>query len=80
MRHSPALPPAHPAFRPLIASVPELVERVGPRATATLLRERADTIADACDPDRVFRAGVNAFDLAELLNWLLARADELEAT
>jgi hypothetical protein len=79
VRHFPALPPAHPAFRPLIASVPRLIEREGVRSAAARLREKIEAIsAQASEPDRSFKKGVSAFDLAELLAWLQERVRDLE--
>jgi hypothetical protein len=79
VQHYPPLPPQHPAFRPLIASIPRFVEQHGARGAARRLREKVEAIRAQATPAALSKPGApDAFDIRELTGWLENRILELD--
>jgi hypothetical protein len=79
VQHYPPLPPQHPAFRPLIASIPRFIEQHGARGAARRLREKQQAIREQATAKALSKPGApDAFDIRELDNWLEWRIHELE--
>jgi hypothetical protein len=83
--HYPALPPSHPAFRPIFRAICEMQGLKGPAFAARLCRSTGkhfDKIlsqSDECDLCEIGGYHVNMTDLAEMADYLFNRMIELEA-
>lgn len=83
----PMLPPQHRAFVPVIARIAALLsEPDGIEAAARYCRVQANNIRvrhEECEErflDWMVALHLSAFDIAEFVAWLEARADDLEAS